>query len=201
MVQQNRRKENKDRRSIDLEILHVQRAIVKATTAIGRVAEEADVAQIRKCTDAIAMLGHATRKLSLIRRKLLSPPIHPRLCDETVEVTENLFGDLAKSVERLEQIDKTCRKDIRRKAGQNKGNNSRMPRYANYDNNNGGSSGGNRRDRDKGSFLGPNSNKHFPKRRHGGNHSNQQGQRCQQREREREGETDRQTNRQRDREN
>ena len=175
MVQQTQGKlKNKDRRSIDLEISHAQRTTVKATTAIGRVA--ADVAQNRKCTDAIAMLGHATGKLSLIRRKLLSPPIHPRLCDETAEVTENLFGDLAKPVERLEQIDKTCRK-----AGQNKGNNSRTPRYANYDNNNGGSSGGNRRDRDKGSFLYPNSNKHFPKRRHGGNQSNQQGQRYQQR--------------------
>ena len=80
-------KGNKDRQSIDLEISHAQRAIVKVTTATGRVAEEADVAQIRKYTDAIAMLGHVTRKLSLIRRKLLSPPIHPRLRDETVEVT------------------------------------------------------------------------------------------------------------------
>ena len=108
---------------------------------------------IQHCTDAIALLGHATHELSMFRHRAICPPVNPRLCDEGIQITEHLFGDnLASALKDITEMDKISHKAM---SGGRKGNNPKCSRFQ-CDGN-----GGNK----KGSFLGTQSTKHFPARR------------------------------------
>ena len=79
-----------------------QRAIVKSAISVTKVAsqvlgmagERGDL--VKGCTDALAILGHASRDFSLRRRAAIRPflnkPIQ-RICDESTPITDKLFGD------------------------------------------------------------------------------------------------------------
>ena len=102
----------------DLKLQHIQRTIVKAATASARAAEiilkmpKSDKAAtaVRNCTDAIAMCGHASREISLKRRQAIRPHLNKqitRICDETVPITSQLFGDnLATTLKEVKEADK-----------------------------------------------------------------------------------------------
>ena len=68
--------------------------------------------RVRKATDAIALLGHASQELSLRRHGALKPYVNKtiaRLCDENsgVSVTDKLFGDnLAATIKDMKELDK-----------------------------------------------------------------------------------------------
>lgn len=99
----------------DLSLAHVERTMVKAATAVARLAdvlteEKADTAKIRLCTDAIALLGHANRELAFRRREVLKPALAgntKKLCDEKIVPTKWLFGsDLSNAYKEVKAMDR-----------------------------------------------------------------------------------------------
>lgn len=99
----------------DLSLAHVERTMVKAATAVARLAdvlteEKADTSKIRLCTDAIALLGHANRELAFRRREVLKPALAghtKKLCDEKIVPTKWLFGsDLPTAYREVKAIDR-----------------------------------------------------------------------------------------------
>lgn len=110
-------------KKVDVGLAQLQRCVVKAASAITYTVNEmiqvkdiksADTAMTmmkRNCTDALALLGHASRDLSMRRRSAIRPHINRslhRLCDrDTVPVTTKLFGDdLASSLRDMKELEK-----------------------------------------------------------------------------------------------
>lgn len=99
----------------DLRFMNVQRAIAKGASAMTRMANDLLVGEktsktneyIKICTDVLSLLGHANTTLSHNRRELLRPVLksdHVGLCDNSVPVTNWLFGDdLLKTVKEARQ--------------------------------------------------------------------------------------------------
>ena len=91
----------------DLQMANIQRAIVKACTALTQLAEillttSSDTAGldlgklVTMNADALALLGHATHQLSMHRRQAIKPFLNKEyatLCLPQGPVTEFLFGD------------------------------------------------------------------------------------------------------------
>ena len=88
----------------DLKLQHIQRALIKATTACVRAADgllaasqsEASSEAVIHMTSAVTILGHASRELSLRRRSGIRPHVNKqfsRICDEATPITDKLFGD------------------------------------------------------------------------------------------------------------
>ena len=91
----------------DLQIEGIQRAIVKAGTALTQLAEimltknsdskGPDIGKMLTLnTDALALLGHATHQLSMYRRQAIKPYLNKEyatLRSPQEPVTEFLFGD------------------------------------------------------------------------------------------------------------
>ena len=100
-----------EQRKSDLKVAHAQHAIIKATTTIASVADQNEASRqnaglIRHCKDAIALLGHATHELSMFRCRAICPPVNPRLCDEGIEITDNLGDNLASALNDITEFDK-----------------------------------------------------------------------------------------------
>ncbi|GFO20849.1 hypothetical protein PoB_004735400, partial [Plakobranchus ocellatus] len=107
-------------RKADLGLAQLQRCVVKAASAITYTLNDlltnterdgASVAMKRNCTDAIALLGHATVDITSRRRAAIRPHLNRalhRLCNsDTVPATSQLFGDdLASSLRDLKELDK-----------------------------------------------------------------------------------------------
>ena len=106
----------------DLKMAQTQRCIVKAATAVARVTNDlirldhskAGEEMKRNCTDAIALLGHAARDISLRRRAAFKPHLNRslhRLCDDPMAVpsSEKLFGEnlpaVLRDVKELDRLD------------------------------------------------------------------------------------------------
>lgn len=104
------RKLGKFPRKIDLRTAHIQRALTKAAIAVTQCtnhlvktkAGQSESARketnvgIDHCVDALLLLGHAHRQLSMGRRASLRrylPEQSRSLCEESVPITANLFGD------------------------------------------------------------------------------------------------------------
>lgn len=102
-------------KSRDLRMVNVQKTIIKATAAITEVANELFEKKyssdaIKKLTDGIALLGHATYDLSLRRRDILRPSINKdlqALCNQQTPVTDLLFGnDIQNSLKTIKECNK-----------------------------------------------------------------------------------------------
>ncbi|KAK7461591.1 hypothetical protein BaRGS_00011302 [Batillaria attramentaria] len=79
--------------SRDKKVSHIQRAIVKAAGSITLLADVITSAdQKRKCTDALILMGHACRELSVLRRSLMCPPMTTSLLSDALPITDKLFG-------------------------------------------------------------------------------------------------------------
>ena len=98
----------------DLRAVYMHRALTKAAIAVVELVNEMlphpgvqDC--VRRSTDAIAQLGHASREMSFRRRSSLKPFVNKtvaRMCDESsgVPITDKLFGDnLAASIREMKQ--------------------------------------------------------------------------------------------------
>ena len=107
----------------DIKWQHIQRAVVKAATATARAAETLLAIQtkskdlkdqvssaVRNCTDSIALCGHASREISMKRRQGIKPHLNKqiaRICDESVPITGQLFGDtLASTLKDVKEAEK-----------------------------------------------------------------------------------------------
>ena len=99
----------------DLLMANVQKTVIKATVAVVEVTNEllqkkpsADI--IRKLTDSIALMGHATYELSLRKRDLMRPSIYKELrslCNQQIPVTDQLFGnDVQNSLKTIKECNK-----------------------------------------------------------------------------------------------
>ena len=83
-------------RHADVKMVHMQRAIMKATCVVTSVANElvADGQQttaIKACADALALLGHAVQEISSQRHSdsTLKPFVNKmisRICDESTDI-------------------------------------------------------------------------------------------------------------------
>lgn len=102
-------------KSCDLRMVNVQKTIIKATVAMTEVANELFEKKyksdaIRKLTDGIALLGHATYELSLRRRDIMRPSINKdlqALCNQQTPVTDLLFGnDIQNSLKTIKECNK-----------------------------------------------------------------------------------------------
>ena len=68
------KKLNEEQRKQELSAQYTQRALVKTATAVARAVDEIEASRpsvVSNLTDAIAMIGHAFREISFIRRKLM----------------------------------------------------------------------------------------------------------------------------------
>ena len=99
----------------DLRMANVQKTVIKATVAVAEVTNEllqkkSSAAIIRKLTDSIALMGHATYELSLRRRDLMRPSINKELrslCNQQIPVTDQLFGnDVQNSLKTIKECNK-----------------------------------------------------------------------------------------------
>jgi len=99
----------------DLRMSNVQKTIIKATVGVVEVANELIQAKsnnnlLRKLTDSIALMGHATYELSLRRRDLMRPSINKELralCNQQIPVTDQLFGnDVQNSLKTIKECNK-----------------------------------------------------------------------------------------------
>ncbi|XP_074608408.1 uncharacterized protein LOC141861082 [Acropora palmata] len=99
----------------DLRMANVRKTVIKATVAVAEVTNEllqkkssADI--IRKLTDSIALMGHATYELSLRRRDLMRPSINKELrslCNQQIPVTDQLFvNDVQNSLKTIKECNK-----------------------------------------------------------------------------------------------
>ena len=103
-------------RKLDLKLAQIQRAVVKSAIAISRVANElldstsAQGERVKHCKDSFAMLGHASREMSLHRRTAIRPYVNKslsRICEEGVPFTDKLFGhDLPATLKDIKEMDK-----------------------------------------------------------------------------------------------
>ena len=102
----------------------IQRAVVKATAAIAKNMQEVLKARAKRTltdkdvkdevfklnADALALLSHASKELSLKRRYAMRPHLPKSLialCSDQVPITANLFGDnLASSLKEAKELDK-----------------------------------------------------------------------------------------------
>ena len=89
-------------RKSDIKLQHVQRSVIKAAVAVSRVAdwliaEHGEKEQaLRQSLDAISLLGHASREISLRRRIAIRPHLNEniaKICHDSVLITDSLFGD------------------------------------------------------------------------------------------------------------
>ena len=97
-------------------LAQIQRAVVESATAIWRVANEhldsasAHGERVKHCTDSIAMLGQASREMSLHRRTAVRPYVNKslsRICEAGVPFTDKLFGDdLPATLKDIKEMDK-----------------------------------------------------------------------------------------------
>ena len=94
---------------------NVQKTVIKATVAVAEVTNElfqkkSSATIIRKLTDSIALMGHATYELSLHRRDLMRPSINNELrslCNQQIPVTDQLFGnDVQNSLKTIKECNK-----------------------------------------------------------------------------------------------
>ena len=111
----------------DVRLAGVQRAIIKATSALAQSTQEILKAyKHKKLTDkdvkdkitdqnadAMALLGHACHDLSVKRRYAIRPHLSKQLtglCGENVPITSQLFGDnLSGTIKELKELDKLSR--------------------------------------------------------------------------------------------
>ena len=107
-------------KSQDLRMANVQKAVVKASTAVAISVEmvlnsksnvqEQKSKLISTMSDAIALLGHASYDMSLRRRELLKPAINKELrslCGQQTQVTDLLFGnDIQNSLKAIQECNK-----------------------------------------------------------------------------------------------
>lgn len=116
-------------RTGDLRLQTVQQHMIKAATATMQATEAAKKlcdkncdakdrkelpAKIIKClVDATALLGRGSYDVSLIRRQKLRPCLKEKytgLCNESVPVTEELFGDdVSKAAKDIRQTEDVCK--------------------------------------------------------------------------------------------
>lgn len=107
---------NHARRS-DVKMAAIQRNIVCAASAVATLVDsitkdKGSSANVRKGTDAIALLGHAAQDISTKRRAAVKPYVNKsvsRMCDDSsnIPVTDKLFGDnLASTVKDMKELDK-----------------------------------------------------------------------------------------------
>lgn len=91
-------------RKSDLKLSHMQRVVCKAAVAVSRAADlllqektaSHSDEEFRHCTDAIGLLGHVNKELSMRRRFALRPHVNKnlsRIFDDSVPITGWLFGD------------------------------------------------------------------------------------------------------------
>ena len=89
-------------RKADLKMALTQRAFVTSAIAATKVANEllglagARGDLVKGCTDALAILGHASRDLVLRRRAAIRPFLNKliqRICDESTPIIDKLFSD------------------------------------------------------------------------------------------------------------
>jgi len=95
----------------DLKVAQTQRALIKAACALAPVAGSLRQKEhIDNTIDTLALIGHATRELSGMRKSLLRPFMGNlrSLCDEGhTEVTTQLFGDdLPASIKALREFER-----------------------------------------------------------------------------------------------
>ena len=91
----------------DLKFAAIQRAVMRATSAVAQCTTLALEAKhgktgadlnaiIQSATDAITLLGHASRELTVRRRAAIKPQINKTfsgICNDSVPATNKLFGD------------------------------------------------------------------------------------------------------------
>ena len=103
-------------RRADLKLAQTQRAIVKAATALTKTthillsARNQDKEVTTANADALTLLGHASRELSLRRRQAIKPHLNRELtglCSDAVPITSQLFGDtLSASLKEIKELDR-----------------------------------------------------------------------------------------------
>ena len=105
-------------RHANVKMVHMQRAIMKATCVVTSVANELvtdgqQTTAIKACADALALLGHAVQEISSQRHSTLKPFVNKmisRICDESTDIfiTDKLFRDslstMLKEVKELEKL-------------------------------------------------------------------------------------------------
>lgn len=105
--------------SVERKMQVIQKAIVKASTVlVNTVNKMASTDEnnntIDECNDALAILGHANRKVNITRRELIKPEMsfeYIHLCSQSVEYTSNLFGDdVQKRAKEIEDCSKISNK-------------------------------------------------------------------------------------------
>ena len=145
------RKLSHSQKQRDVRFQSIQRAITKSAIAISELTEallsskngnkSVDYNElIRKSTDAIAFMGHASVGLSYRRRDLLHPALPSnvarQLCSADVEITNNLFGDdLAKTIRNIREANIATSTYIPRGDGASK-NGKRFTQTSRYNNKN-----------------------------------------------------------------
>lgn len=119
-----RSKVNAGAKSRDIRLFYIQKAVLKAATAVTQITDslvkdkgnrsldQKDI--LRKATDALALLGHASQELSARRKEAIRPDLKPKywsLCQpETTPVTSKLFGDdISKAVKDARQADEVTK--------------------------------------------------------------------------------------------
>ena len=103
-------------KTIDLAFQKAQESLVEGLSALAilsdRLVKDVQSSKttntrevLNQVMDAIAMLGNASRRLNMKRRKIIKPELNPpytRLCKEEVKPSQKLFGDdLSKHLKEL----------------------------------------------------------------------------------------------------
>lgn len=101
----------------DRKLQTVETTVVKAATLLVKSVHEMSVLEktdkthgieIDRCTEALALLGHANRQINLARRDLLKPEIrddYVHLCNHSLPFTSELFGsDISKTAKEIEDV-------------------------------------------------------------------------------------------------
>jgi hypothetical protein len=139
-------------RKNDVKLANTQQIITKAAFAVSRLTNDLlegknDIkANVRKGTDALALLGHACSDLSIRRRVMLKPFVNKQyqgICDESCgpKITDKLFGDnLATSIKEAKEMDRLGSNmgTHGQKSGAFLGHKKNQKSYHNNNNNNNG---------------------------------------------------------------